>query len=78
MGATDGELGGVAAGSGLPAAPSTTVRSPATSAVTESASANPPGVRCDYSPMANHVLLAEVLRRLITQHAVAIGAAGAA
>ncbi|GAA4543999.1 serine hydrolase domain-containing protein [Pseudonocardia xishanensis] len=25
--------------------------------------ANPPGTRCDYSPMANHVLLAEVLRR---------------
>lgn len=24
---------------------------------------NPPGARCDYSPMANHVLLAEVLRR---------------
>lgn len=24
----------------------------------------PPGVRCDYSPMANHVLLAEVLRRI--------------
>lgn len=25
--------------------------------------ANEPGVRCDYSPMANHVLLAEALRR---------------
>lgn len=24
---------------------------------------NPPGMRCDYSPMANHVLLGEVLRR---------------
>jgi CubicO group peptidase (beta-lactamase class C family) len=24
---------------------------------------NPPGTRCDYSPMANHVLLGEVLRR---------------
>src|SRR3712207_5095752 len=24
---------------------------------------NPPGVRCDYSPMANHVLLAEAVRR---------------
>jgi CubicO group peptidase (beta-lactamase class C family) len=29
--------------------------------------ANPPGVRCDYSPMANHVLLAEVLRRIDPQ-----------
>lgn len=29
--------------------------------------ANVPGARCDYSPMANHVLLAEVLRRIDPQ-----------